>query len=137
MQVLKSRLSAGAPNFQAALLQYRAIEADLIKRRQEVAAGSSPESVKRHRARNKMLPRERLDALVDPGSALLELSPLAAYGVYEEEAPSAGLITGIGRVEGVLCMMIANDATVKGGTYHPLTVKKHIRAQTIAEENHL
>jgi 3-methylcrotonyl-CoA carboxylase beta subunit len=137
VQVLKSRLSAGAPNFQAALLQYRAIEADLIKRRQEVAAGSSPESVKRHRARNKMLPRERLDALVDPGSALLELSPLAAYGVYEEEAPSAGLITGIGRVEGVLCMMIANDATVKGGTYHPLTVKKHIRAQTIAEENHL
>jgi len=84
-----------------------------------------------------MLPRDRVDALLDPGSPFLELSPLAANGMYDDAVPSAGIITGIGRVEGRLCVVIANDATVKGGTYYPMTVKKHLRAQTVAQQNHL
>ncbi|MCJ7815310.1 MAG: methylcrotonoyl-CoA carboxylase, partial [Xanthomonadales bacterium] len=91
----------------------------------------------RHQSRGKLLPRERVDALVDPGSPFLEFSQLAADGVYGEEVAAAGIITGIGRVAGRECVIVANDATVKGGTYYPLTVKKHLRAQTIAEQNHL
>ena len=91
----------------------------------------------RHTSRGKLLPRERLNALLDPGSPFLELSQLAAYKVYEDDVPGAGIITGIGRVAGQECMIFVNDATVKGGTYYPLTVKKQGRAQTIAEENHL
>ena len=87
--------------------------------------------------RGKLLPRERIDRLLDSGSPFLELSQLAAYGVYGEDVPAAGIIAGIGRVEGVECMIVANDATVKGGSYYPLTVKKHLRAQTIAEQNRL
>src|SRR5699024_3633091 len=91
----------------------------------------------RHQRRGKLFVRERINALIDPGSAFLELSAFAAYEVYGEDVPAAGIITGIGRVHGTECMIIANDATVKGGTYYPTTVKKHLRAQTIAEENHL
>ncbi len=91
----------------------------------------------RHQSRGKLLARDRVDALVDPGSPFLELSQLAARGVYGEDVAAAGIVTGVGRVAGRECMIVANDATVKGGTYYPLTVKKHLRAQTIAEQNHL
>ena len=87
--------------------------------------------------RGKLLPRERVDALLDPGSPFLELSPLAAHGLYDGEAPAAGIITGIGRVSGRECVVVANDATVKGGTYYPMTVKKHLRAQEVALQNRL
>ena len=91
----------------------------------------------RHAEQKKMFVRDRIDALLDPGSPFLELSPLAAHGLYEGEAPAAGLVAGVGRVSGREVMLIANDATVKGGTYFPITVKKHLRAQEIAEQNHL
>ena len=102
-----------------------------------VSEGGGEKARERHVSRGKLLPRERLDALLDPGSPFLELSQLAAYRVYDDEVPCAGLITGIGRVCGIECMIFVNDATVKGGTYYPLTVKKQSRAQFIAEENHL
>ncbi len=95
------------------------------------------EGIKRHKAKGKLLPRDRISCLLDPGSPFLELSQLAAYQVYDEDIPSAGAITGIGRVHGVECMIVANDSTIKGGTYYPLSVKKHLRALTIAEENRL
>jgi 3-methylcrotonyl-CoA carboxylase beta subunit len=103
----------------------------------QAAAGGSASARERHVKRGKLLPRERIDLLLDAGSPFLELSQLAALGLYDDEVPAAGLITGIGRIAGRECMVVANDATVKGGTYFPLTVKKHLRAQTIAAENHL
>ena len=103
----------------------------------QVQQGGGAKAQERHTSRGKLLPRERIDRLLDSGSAFLELSQLAAYGVYGEDVPAAGIIAGIGRVEGVECMIVANDATVKGGSYYPLTVKKHLRAQTIAEQNRL
>ena len=102
-----------------------------------VRAGGGPEAVAKHRKRGKLTARERIDRLVDPGSDFLELSALAAHDMYKGAAPSAGVITGIGIVEGQHCVIVANDATVKGGTYYPMTVKKHLRAQEIAEQNHL
>ncbi|MEO8511336.1 MAG: carboxyl transferase domain-containing protein, partial [Chloroflexota bacterium] len=98
-------------------------------------AGGDERSIARHRQRGKLPVRERIDRLIDPGSAFLELSALAANGVYNDDAPGAGIVTGIGQVEGSTCVIVANDATVKGGTYYPLTVKKHLRAQEIALEN--
>src|SRR5450755_878698 len=104
----------------------------------ERASRGGPEEARRkHVARGKLLPRERVQTLLDPGSAFLELSALAAYGMYGADAPAAGLITGVGRIHGRACVVIANDATVKGGTYFPLTVKKHLRAQAIALEHAL
>ena len=94
-------------------------------------------TIERHRARGKLSVRERIDRLIDPGSAFLELSPLAATGLYDDDAPGAGIVTGVARVEGTTCVIVANDATVKGGTYYPMTVKKHLRAQEIALENRL
>jgi acetyl-CoA carboxylase carboxyltransferase component len=111
--------------------------AELRERTELVARGGGEKAVERHRSRGKLTARERIDRLVDPGSAFLELSALAAWDVYEGQAPSAGIVTGIGVIEGRECLLIANDATVKGGTYFPLTVKKHLRAQEIAEQNHL
>lgn len=109
-----------------------------LRERVALAARGGPEPVReRHKARGKLLPRERVDRLLDPGSPFLEIAPLAAYGMYDEQAPGAGVITGIGRVCGREVMIVANDSTVKGGAYFPLTVKKHLRAQTIAEENRL
>ena len=99
--------------------------------------GGSDAARRRHTERGKLLPRERVEGLLDPGTPFLELSPLAAHGLYSGEAPGAGLITGVGRVCGRLCVIVANDATVKGGTYYPVTVKKHLRAQEVALENHL
>src|SRR4051812_25318824 len=110
---------------------------ELRERTARIALGGGEKAVERHRSRGKLTARERIDRLVDPGSAFLELSALAAWDVYDGQAPSAGLVTGVGVVEGRECVLIANDATVKGGTYFPLTVKKHLRAQEIAAQNHL
>jgi 3-methylcrotonyl-CoA carboxylase beta subunit len=114
---------------------------DELRRRQaavsERGAGGDERAVARHRERGKLPVRERIDRLVDPTSAFLELSPLAATGMYDDEAPSAGIVTGLGRVDGTLCVVVANDATVKGGTYYPMTVKKHLRAQEVALHNRL
>lgn len=110
---------------------------DLRDKVQGIHAGGNPKARERHTQRGKLLPRDRIDRLVDVGSAFLELSQFAAFEVYDEPLPAAGLLTGIGRVAGIECMIIANDATVKGGTYFPLTVKKQLRAQEIALENHL
>jgi 3-methylcrotonyl-CoA carboxylase beta subunit len=110
---------------------------ELRERLVAVRGGGGPEAVRKHRARNKLTARERVERLVDPGSDFLELSALAAFEMYENGSPSAGILTGIGIVEGQHCTIVANDATVKGGTYYPMTVKKHLRAQEIAEQNHL
>jgi acetyl-CoA carboxylase carboxyltransferase component len=114
-----------------------ALVAELRERSEAVAAGGGERARERHRERGKLLARERIDRLVDPGTAFLELNALAAYGLYDDQAPSAGIVTGIGVVEGRECVIVANDATVKGGTYFPLTVKKHLRAQEVAEQNRL
>ena len=103
----------------------------------KASLGGSQSARERHVARGKLLPRDRVDALLDSGSPFLELSALAAHEMYDGDAPAAGIVTGIGRVSGRLCVIVANDATVKGGTYYPLTVKKHLRAQEIALQNHL
>ena len=117
-----------------------ALVADLRERQAALAergAGGDDRSIARHRERGKLPVRERIDRLHRPGIAFLELSPLAANGLYDDEAPGAGIVTGLGRIEGTTCVIVANDATVKGGTYYPLTVKKHLRAQEIALENRL
>jgi len=114
-----------------------ALVSDLKQKLDAAEAGGGERARERHLARNKLLPRDRVRTLLDPGSPFLELSQLAAYGVYDDDIPSAGIITGIGRVAGRECMIVANDATVKGGTYYPLTVKKHVRAQEIARQNRL
>ena len=109
-----------------------------LRERLEVASnGGGGKYVERHRGRGKLLPRERIERIIDPGTAFLELSPLAAYELYDGRAHSSGIVTGIGLVHGRECLFVANDATVKGGSYYPMTVKKHIRAQTVAHENHL
>ncbi|MFC3647520.1 carboxyl transferase domain-containing protein [Planctobacterium marinum] len=110
---------------------------DLQEKIAQIKQGGGEKANKRHTDRGKLLPRERINALLDPGSPFLEISQLAAWNVYEDYVPAAGVIAGIGRVSGQECMIVANDATVKGGTYYPLTVKKHLRAQTIAEQNNL
>ena len=115
----------------------QALVAELRERSALVARGGGEKSLERHRSRGKLPARERVDLLVDPGSAFLELNALAAWELYDGDAPSAGVVTGIGVVEGQECVIVANDATVKGGSYYPLTVKKHLRAQEVAEQNHL
>src|SRR5882672_2459019 len=115
----------------------RALVAELRERLDQVAGGGGETSRARHTSRGKMLARQRVDLLVDPGTAFLELSPLAAYGLYGGDVHSASIITGVGRISGRECMIVANDATIKGGTYYPMTVKKHLRAQDIARQNNL
>ena len=114
-----------------------ALVAELRERTALVAAGGGEKAVERHRSRGKLTARERIDRLVDPSSAFLELNALAAWGLYDGDAPSAGIVTGIGVIEGRQCVVVANDATVKGGSYYPLTVKKHLRAQEVARQNRL
>src|SRR5436309_5851178 len=114
-----------------------ALVAELRARTAEVARGGGEQAVQRHRSRGKLTARERIDRLVDPDTAFLELNALAAWDVYDGQAPSAGIVTGIGVVEGRECVLVANDATVKGGSYFPLTVKKHLRAQEVAAQNRL
>ncbi|MFL6148768.1 MAG: carboxyl transferase domain-containing protein [Pseudonocardiaceae bacterium] len=116
---------------------HSALAADLRERLERARLGGSARARQRHVGRGKLLPRDRVDLLVDPSSPFLELSPLAATGMYGDEAPAAGIITGIGRVAGRECVIVANDATVKGGTYYPITVKKHLRAQEVALHNRL
>src|SRR5216117_3858487 len=111
--------------------------AELRERSAQVAAGGGEKATERHRSRGKLTARERIDRLVDPGGAFLELNALAAWDVYDGQAPAAGIVTGVGAVEGRECVIVANDATVKGGSYLPLTVKKHLRAQEVAAQNHL
>jgi acetyl-CoA carboxylase carboxyltransferase component len=111
--------------------------AELRERLAAVRAGGGPEAIEKHRKRKKLTARERIERLVDPGSDFLELSALAAFDMYDNDSPAAGIVTGIGIVEEQHCIIVANDATVKGGTYYPMTVKKHLRAQEIAEQNHL
>ena len=108
---------------------------DLAARRARAARGGPDSARQRHLERGKLLPRDRVEALLDDGTAFLEIAPLAAEGLYGGDAPAAGVIAGIGQVSGRLCVIIANDATVKGGTYYPMTVKKHLRAQEIARDN--
>jgi 3-methylcrotonyl-CoA carboxylase beta subunit len=115
----------------------QSLVSELRERLAKARLGGPDRSRERHTKAGKLLPRERVERLLDPGTAFLELSPLAAYGMYDDEAPAAGMITGIGRVSGNTCVIVANDATVKGGSYYPLTVKKHLRAQEIALENRL
>jgi len=114
-----------------------ALAAELRDKLETAARGGSDRARDRHVSRGKLLPRDRVDTLTDPGSPFLELSPLAADGMYDGDAPAAGIITGVGRVEGRECVIVANDATVKGGTYYPMTVKKHLRAQEVALHNNL
>ncbi|MFM5884762.1 MAG: carboxyl transferase domain-containing protein, partial [Novosphingobium sp.] len=135
--VLSTTLNPDDPQAQARAVHNRALAAELRARVAEAALGGNEKSRERHTSRGKLLPRERVERLLDPGSPLLEIGQLAADGVYGEDIPGAGIITAIGRVSGRQCMIVANDATVKGGTYYPLTVKKHLRAQEIAEANHL
>src|SRR6478672_5591539 len=116
---------------------HRDLVADLREKLAAAALGGSARSRARHVERGKLLPRERVDRLVDPSSPFLELSPLAANGLYDDDAPGAGMITAVGRVSGRECVIVANDATVKGGTYYPMTVKKHLRAQEVALHNRL
>jgi acetyl-CoA carboxylase carboxyltransferase component len=140
MPVLRSRLDPASPEARANHDAMAALVDDLRERQAVVAgrgAGGDDRSIARHRERGKLPVRERIDLLLDPGSPFLELSPLAANGLYDDDAPAAGIVTGIGSVEGVRCVIVANDATVKGGTYFPMTVKKHLRAQEIAFENRL
>src|ERR1700686_3077024 len=135
--LLQSNLRRGAGQFDANAAAMRALVVQLRERSGAAAQGGSDSARERHRARGKLLVRERMDLLLDPGGPFLELSALAAYDMYGGEVPGAGIVTGIGQVSGCPCVIVANDATVKGGTYYPISVKKHLRAQEIAAENHL
>jgi 3-methylcrotonyl-CoA carboxylase beta subunit len=137
MSLLATRIHSRSAEFAANAAAMRALVEQLRARAQEAARGGGAAAAAKHVARGKLLARERIDRLVDPGTPFLEVGQLAAHGMYDGEAPAAGLVAGIGRVHGSACMIVANDATVKGGTYFPLTVKKHLRAQEIAAQNRL
>jgi 3-methylcrotonyl-CoA carboxylase beta subunit len=137
VSTIQSRLEIRSPDFSANSKAMRELVADLRGKVAEIMSGGGEAARAKHTARGKLLPRERVRQLLDAGSPFLELSQLAAYRVYEDNVPAAGVITGIGRVAGQECVIVANDATVKGGTYYPLTVKKHLRAQEIAAQNRL
>jgi acetyl-CoA carboxylase carboxyltransferase component len=135
--VLTSHVERDSDVFAARRERMEGLVSELRERTSQVARGGGEKAVERHRSRGKLTARERVDRLLDPGSAFLELGALAAWDLYDGQAPSAGIVTGIGVVEGQECVIVANDATVKGGTYFPLTVKKHLRAQEVAEQNNL
>src|SRR5205809_7381292 len=137
MTALTSAIDPGSAEFARNAEAMKALVADLRGTLEAAMQGGSEEARARHVARRKLLARERIGLLLDPGKPLLELSPLAAHGMYGGDVHSASIITGIGRVSGRECVIVANDATIKGGTYYPMTVKKHLRAQDIARENHL
>lgn len=137
MTVLRSHISPSSEEFKAnraAMTEAIATIEDAVRL---AAAGGGETARERHVSRGKLLPRDRLATLIDPGTPFLEVGATAAYGMYNDDAPGAGLITGIGRISARECMIVCNDPTVKGGTYYPLTVKKHLRAQEIAAENRL
>src|SRR5687767_7296433 len=137
MSVLDTRFNARSDEVQANVQAMRAQVADLKDKVTAIAAGGGEQARSKHIARGKLLPRDRVQMLLDPGTPFLELSQLAAYGMYDDAAPSAGIITGVGQVAGRECVIVCNDATVKGGTYYPMTVKKHLRAQEVAQQNNL
>jgi acetyl-CoA carboxylase carboxyltransferase component len=137
MDIIETRIEPSSDLFRTNRDRMAALVAELRGRVGTVRQGGGPKYLERHRAQGKLPVRERIDRLLDPGSPFLELSPLAAWELYDGEAPSAGIVTGIGRVSGREVMIVANDATVKGGTYYPVTVKKHLRAQQVALENRL
>ncbi len=137
MSLIHSHINTHGEEFLANADHHRALAEELRTLRAQAALGGSSEARARHTERGKLLARERIDTLLDEGSAFLEIGALAAHNVYPDDVPGAGMVTGIGRVNGRECVIVANDATVKGGTYYPLTVKKHLRAQEIAQENNL
>jgi 3-methylcrotonyl-CoA carboxylase beta subunit len=134
---IRSKADPASAAFKRNAQVHATLAADLRERLAVVGRGGPEQARQRHVARGKLLPRDRVDTLIDPASPFLELSPLAATGMYDDEAPAAGLITGVGRISGRECVIVANDATVKGGTYYPMTVKKHLRAQEVALHNSL
>jgi acetyl-CoA carboxylase carboxyltransferase component len=137
MSIIKSQIDCGSDQYTANREQMLSLVRQLHERLAQVKLGGGPDAITKHRGRNKMLPRERIDVLLDPGTAFMEFSALAGWDMYNGDAPGAGIVTGVGVVSGIECVIVANDATVKGGTYYPITVKKHLRAQEVAEENHL
>ncbi len=137
MKRIKSTVDTASAAFRENDRQNRQRARELAELHGRVRAGGSEKARARHTGQGKMMVRDRIEALLDPGVPFLELSPLAAHGVYPDEVPAAGMVTGIGQIHGRQVVIVANDATVKGGTYYPLTVKKHLRAQEIARENHL
>ena len=137
MPVLKTTLDTSGEKFSSNRQAMEALLEELREKTAGAALGGPERSRQRHTERGKLLPRERVERLLDPGAPFLEIGALAANGMYDDEAPGAGIITGVGRVEGRECMIVCNDATVKGGVYFPMTVKKHLRAQEIAEQNRL
>ena len=137
MAVLRSKIDTGSPEFKANSEHHRALAEELRNLSARITPGGDERSRERHTARGKLLPRDRLEGLLDPGAPFLEVGLLGGYELYDDWPPGGGIITGIGRVAGEPCAIVVNDATVKGGTYYPITVKKHLRAQEIAAENHL
>ncbi|WP_042648026.1 carboxyl transferase domain-containing protein, partial [Legionella pneumophila] len=137
MAKLTTQINTSSQEFKNNQANMQALVTDLREKIHQISLGGDEKARTKHQQQGKLLPRERLHQLLDPGSPFLELSQLAAYQVYEDTIPAAGIITGIGRVAGNECVIVVNDATVKGGTYYPLTVKKHLRAQEIALINHL
>ena len=137
MTVLKSSIKSGSDDYSRNAAVMTALVADLREKVAKISLGGDERARRKHIERGKLLTRERIRQLLDVGSPFLELSQFAAYGMYDNEAPAAGIVTGIGRIKGQECMIVANDPTVKGGCYFPLTVKKHLRAQDIARENNL
>ena len=137
ISVLPTVVDVSSPDFRENGRQMKELVDGMTEMHAKIAQGGPQKAKDKHISRGKMLPRDRVTALIDPGTSFLELSPLAGHDVYGEDVPAGGIITGIGTVEGVTCMIVANDSTVKGGTYYPITVKKHLRAQAIAQENKL
>jgi len=137
MSILQSRINTRSQEFAANAQSMNKLVCDLTQKVEAIALGGGQGARDKHLSRGKLLPRDRLRNLLDLGSPFLELSQFAAWDLYHNQVPAAGIITGIGRVNGIECMVVVNDATVKGGTYFPETVKKHLRAQEIAEQNHL
>src|SRR5258708_15413772 len=135
MSILESRVDRQSEEFQANSAYFQELLAELRARTEQVQLGGGPEAIAKHRKREKLLARERIQLLCDPNTPFLELSPLAAWDMYENDAPSAGIVTGIGVVEGQECVIVANDAPVKGGTYYPMTVNKHLPAQETGEQH--
>ena len=137
MQTIQSRIRTDTPEYEANYKKMTALVAELRDRLAHAREGGGVRYLQRHREQGKLPVRERIDLLLDEGSPFLELSALASWEMYDNEAPGASLVTGVGRVSGREVLIVANDATVKGGTYYPMTVKKHVRAQQIALENRL
>ena len=137
MNQLHSKINIRSEDFKTNQTAMQSLVDDLKQKAEQIALGGGEAARQKHLARGKLLARDRIDQLIDAGTAFLEIGQLAAQNVYADDVPAAGVVAGVGQVNGVTCMIVANDATVKGGTYYPLTVKKHLRAQEIAEQNHL